>query len=203
MSIPLCPSTTTQQPCGQLSLRVVQSAVQHNTFSQLWGVRTPEEAKATIDEYFDYKFGRLDWRTVTFKTRIENVPNYQGNAVINYTLHDVPFTRVIEHKHFEAFGQAIYDTPKTVAREEYSIEYKSGMKQFYPVNDAATMPLLTNIAPSPPKNKTSASFISSKLDLDIGSADICLWCPVRATSDSAIDYVSLRSVSFAPFVFNC
>ena len=60
LSIPLCPSTTTQQPCGQLSLRVVQSAVQQNTFSQLWGVRTPEEAKAKIDEYFDYKFGRLD-----------------------------------------------------------------------------------------------------------------------------------------------
>ena len=89
-----------------------------------------------IDEYFDFRFGRLDWRTVTFKTRIEDTPNYQGNAVINYTSHDVPYTRVIEHKHFEMFGQAVYDCPKTVVSEEYSTEYKTGMEQFYPVNDA-------------------------------------------------------------------
>lgn len=88
-----------------------------------------------IDEYFDYKLGRLDWRTVTFKKRIENTPNYQGNAVINYTSHEVPYTRVIEHKHFEAFGQSVYDNPKTVISEEYSTEYKPGMEQFYPVND--------------------------------------------------------------------
>ena len=88
-----------------------------------------------IDEYFSYQLGRLDWRTVTFKTRIENTPNYQGNAVINYTSHDVPYTRVIEHKHFESFGQAVYDNPKTVISEEYSTEYKPGKEQFYPVND--------------------------------------------------------------------
>ncbi len=88
-----------------------------------------------IDEYFDFRLGHLDWRTVTFKTRVENTPNYQGNAVINYTSHDVPYTRVIEHKHFEMFGQAVYDCPKTVISEEYSTEYKPGMEQFYPVND--------------------------------------------------------------------
>ena len=88
-----------------------------------------------IDEYFDFRFGRLDWRTVTFKTRIEDTPNYQGNAVINYTSHDVPYTRVIEHKHFEMFGQTVYECPKTVISEEYSTEYKPGMEQFYPVND--------------------------------------------------------------------
>ena len=88
-----------------------------------------------IDEYFGYKLGRLDWRTVSFKTRIEDTPNYQGNAVVNYTSHDVPYTRVIEHKHFEMFGQAVYDCPKTVVSEEYSTEYKPGMEQFYPVND--------------------------------------------------------------------
>lgn len=88
-----------------------------------------------IDEYFDFKLGRLDWRTVTFKTRIENTPNYQGNAVINYTSHEVPHTRVIEHKHFETFGQAVYENPKTVISEEFSAEYKPGMEQFYPVND--------------------------------------------------------------------
>lgn len=88
-----------------------------------------------IDEYFGYQFGRLDWRTVTFKTRIVDTPNYQGNAVINYTSHNEPYTRVIEHKHFEMFGQAVYDCPKTVVSEEYSAEYEPGMEQYYPVND--------------------------------------------------------------------
>jgi len=88
-----------------------------------------------LDEYFDYKLGRLDWRTVSFKTRIEDTPNYQGNAVVNYTSHDVPYTRVIEHKHFEMFGQEVYDCPKTVISEEYSTEYKDGMEPYYPVND--------------------------------------------------------------------
>lgn len=88
-----------------------------------------------VDEYFDYKLGKLDWRTVSFKTRVENTPNYQGNAVVNYTSHNEPYTRVIEHKHFEMFGQEVYDCPKTVVSEEYSTEYKEGMEPYYPVND--------------------------------------------------------------------
>lgn len=88
-----------------------------------------------IDEYFGYRLGKLDWRTVSFKTRIENTPNYQGNAVVNYTSHDQPYTRIIEHKHFEMFGQTVYDCPKTVVSEEYSTEYKEGMEPYYPVND--------------------------------------------------------------------
>lgn len=88
-----------------------------------------------IDEYFGYSLGKLDWRTVSFKTHIENTPNYQGNAVVNYTSHEVPYTRVIEHKHFEMFGQDIYNCPKTVVSEEYSTEYKEGMEPYYPVND--------------------------------------------------------------------
>ena len=89
-----------------------------------------------IDEYFGSRFGELNWRTVSFKSRVEDTPNYQGNAVVNYTSHDVPYTRVIEHKHFESFGQAVYDNPKTVISEEYSTEYKPGMEPYYPVNDA-------------------------------------------------------------------
>lgn len=88
-----------------------------------------------LDEYFDYKLGKLDWRTVSFKTRIEDTPNYQGNAVVNYTSHTEPYTRVIEHKHFEMFGQEVNNCPKTVVSEEYSTEYKDGMEQYYPVND--------------------------------------------------------------------
>lgn len=88
-----------------------------------------------IDEFFDYKLGKLDWRTVSFKTRIEETPNYQGNAVVNYTSHNEPYTRVIEHKHFEMFGQEVYDCPKTIVSEEYSTEYKEGLEPYYPVND--------------------------------------------------------------------
>lgn len=88
-----------------------------------------------LDEYFNFALGKLDWRTVNFKTRVENIPNYQGNAVVNYTSHDQPYTRVIEHKHFEMFGQEIYDCPKTVVSEEYSTEYKEGMEPYYPVNN--------------------------------------------------------------------
>lgn len=88
-----------------------------------------------IDEYFNYSLGKLDWRTVSFKTRIEDTANFQGNAVVNYTSHEKPYTRVIEHKHFEMFGQEVYDCPKSVVSEEYSIEYKDGMEPYYPVND--------------------------------------------------------------------
>ena len=88
-----------------------------------------------LDEYFGYKYGKLDWRTVSFKTRVEDTPNYQGNAVVNYTSHEKPYTRVIEHKHFEMFGQEVYDCTKTVISEEYSTEYKDGMEPYYPVND--------------------------------------------------------------------
>ena len=88
-----------------------------------------------LDEFFDFQLGRLEWRTVTFKTRTVDMPNYQGNAVVNYTSHNEPYTRVIEHKHFERFGQSVYDNAKTVVSEEYSAEYITGMEPYYPVND--------------------------------------------------------------------
>ncbi len=88
-----------------------------------------------IDEYYDYCFGHLDFRTVSFEHEIMNLPNYQGNAVVNYTEREIPYTRIIEHKHFEMFGQAVYDCPKTVISREYSTEWKSGMEPYYPVND--------------------------------------------------------------------
>lgn len=88
-----------------------------------------------IDEYFGFCYGKLDWRSVSFQTKVLDTPNYQGNAVVNYTSHEQPYTRVIEHKHFEMFGQAVYDSPKTVISEEYSTEFKEGMEPFYAVND--------------------------------------------------------------------
>lgn len=88
-----------------------------------------------IDEYFEFKLGKLDWRTVSFNTRIIDIPNYQGNAVINYTSHNEPYTRIIEHKHFEMFGQDVYENPKTIVSEEYSMEYKDDMEPYYPINN--------------------------------------------------------------------
>lgn len=88
-----------------------------------------------LDEYFDFKLGKLDWRTVSFKTYQLETPNYQGNAVMNYTSNNEPYTRIIEHKHFEMFGQEVYNCPKTVISEEYSTEYQDGMEPYYPVND--------------------------------------------------------------------
>ena len=88
-----------------------------------------------IDEFYDYQFGKLNYRTVRFEHEIIDKPNYQGNAVVNYTEREVPYTRVIEHKHFEMFGQEVYDNPKTVISKEYSTEWKDGMEPYYPVND--------------------------------------------------------------------
>ena len=89
-----------------------------------------------LDKYFNYQYGKLNWRTVRFETEMKDCPNYQGNAVVNYTSHDKPYTRIIEHKHFEMFGQEVYNCPKTIISKEYSTEYKEGMEPYYPVNDA-------------------------------------------------------------------
>lgn len=84
-----------------------------------------------IDEYFNYSLGSLDWRSLKFDTKVLDQTNYQGNAVVNYTGHEVDYTRVIEHKHFE------FDTtsPKTVITFEYPADYKEGMEKYYTVND--------------------------------------------------------------------
>ncbi len=88
-----------------------------------------------IDQFYDYRFGKLQYRTVRFETETLDTPNYQGNAVVNYTDRETPYTRIIEHKHFESFGQAVYDNPKTVISREFSTEWQPGMEPYYPVND--------------------------------------------------------------------
>ena len=84
-----------------------------------------------IDEYFNYSLGELDWRSLKFDTKVLDEVNHQGNAVVNYTGHEVDYTRVIEHKHFE------FDTtsPKTVVTYEYPADYEKGMEKYYTVND--------------------------------------------------------------------
>ncbi len=90
-----------------------------------------------IDRYFDYRFGPLEYRSVRFETEILDTPNYQGNAVVNYTDSETPYTRIIEHKHFE------FDTtsPKTVISREYSAAWKVGDEPYYPVNDGTNTAL--------------------------------------------------------------
>ena len=89
-----------------------------------------------IDEFYDYRFGKLDYRTVRFEHEFLPCPNYQGNAVVNYTAREVPFTRIIEHKHFEMIGQGVYDNSNTVISREFPSECQEGMEPLYPVNNA-------------------------------------------------------------------
>ena len=96
-----------------------------------------------IDDFFGNCYGNLDYRTVRFETEIINKPNYQGVAIMNFTSHDAPYTRIMEHKHFEKFGNEVYDNPKTVITREYSVEYETGMEPYYPINNDRNMKLYT------------------------------------------------------------
>ena len=88
-----------------------------------------------IDEFYDYQYGKLEYRTVRFENEILNTPNYQGLAQINYTDADIPYTRIIEHKHFESFADDVYKNPQTVISREFSVEWTDGMEPYYPIND--------------------------------------------------------------------
>lgn len=90
---------------------------------------------AKIDQFYDYCYGRLDYRSLRFEHETLDCPNYQGNAVVNYTDKEVAYTRTIEHKHFEMFGDKVYDIPKTVVTREYPQEWHDGLEPYYPVND--------------------------------------------------------------------
>ena len=91
-----------------------------------------------IDEYFDFKEGKLEYRTVEFKNEILDEENYQGNAVVNYTEREIPYTRIIEHKHFENAKSA-----KTVISKEYPVEWRDGLEPYYPINDERNSTLLS------------------------------------------------------------
>ena len=84
-----------------------------------------------IDAFFDYEFGPLEYKTVELDHQKKDIPNFQGNAVVNYTEQEIPFTRIIEHKHFE-----FIESDKTWISYEYPVPYKTGSEPYYPVNDA-------------------------------------------------------------------
>ena len=88
-----------------------------------------------IDEFYNYQYGKLEYRTVRFENETLNTANYQGLAQINYTDADIPYTRIIEHKHFESFADDVYKNPLTVISREFSVEWTDGMEPYYPIND--------------------------------------------------------------------
>jgi UDP-galactopyranose mutase len=88
-----------------------------------------------IDEFYDYCFGELEYRSLAFETEVLDVENYQGNAVVNYTEYEIPYTRIIEHKHFEFQCQDGTNNPKTVITREYPKFWKHGDEPYYPMND--------------------------------------------------------------------
>lgn len=94
-----------------------------------------------VDEFYNYCFGKLEYRSVRFREEILNTANYQGSAVVNFTDIDIPYTRIIEHKHFENFGQDVYNIRNTVISKEYPIEWKEGIEPFYPINNEKNMKL--------------------------------------------------------------
>ena len=116
----------------------VRTMVNTNFFEErAWWERIADKIVFTgkIDEYYNYCFGKLEYRTVRFEEEVHDCSNYQGNAVVNYTEAEVPYTRIIEHKHFEMFGTEIDKCSKTVVSKEYSTEWQPGMEPYYPVND--------------------------------------------------------------------
>lgn len=120
---------------GIIEKLLADSDVQLDTIYKKFMKENPDIAEKTIytgmiDEFFDYKLGALQYRSVRFETEILDMENYQGNAVVNYTQREIPFTRIIEHKHFEYGKQK-----KTVISREYSSEWKKGDEPYYPVND--------------------------------------------------------------------
>lgn len=89
----------------------------------------------SIDEYYGHVFGKLQYRSLRFDTSVLDVCNFQGNAIVNYTDEITPYTRIVEHKHFECFGDDVYKNPKTVITKEYSAEYCEGSEPYYPINN--------------------------------------------------------------------
>lgn len=122
----------------QCLLAGIETRIETNFFTDrtLWeSIAEKIVFTGKIDEFYNYKYGYLEYRTVSFEQETLDTPNWQGNAVVNYTEKEVPYTRIIEHKHFELFGSDVYKCPKTVISKEYSTEWKPGMEPYYPVND--------------------------------------------------------------------
>jgi len=119
-------------------LKCVETRVSTNFFEKrsYWeSIATQILFTGKIDEYYDYRFGQLEWRSVRFEQETLDMPNYQGNAVMNFTDAATPYTRIIEHKHFEMFGDEVYKCRRTVISREYSTEWHEGVEPFYTVND--------------------------------------------------------------------
>ena len=129
-----------------------------------------------IDEFFDYRLGVLEYRMVRFETEVLDTDNYQGNAVVNYTEREVPYTRIIEHKHFQ-FG----NQPKTVISREYPSEWTPGEEPYYPINNDKNAALYREYAELARKEEKVVfggrlgEYKYYDMDKVIRSAFSCLW----------------------------
>ena len=106
-----------------------------------------------IDAYYGYQFGELEYRSVSFETEVLDQPNYQGNAVVNYTEYEVPYTRIIEHKHFEFGTQDM-----TVISREYPAAWKKGDEPYYPVNNEKNNMLYHSYGYAPCRSRSSSGY---------------------------------------------
>ena len=114
-----------------------RTSVDYFTDKEYWDSQAREIVfTGKIDEFYGYRYGKLEYRTIRFEQEVLRMPNFQGNAVINYTDRETPFTRIIEHKHFETFGSAVYENPSTVISKEFSTEWTEGAEAYYPINNA-------------------------------------------------------------------
>lgn len=119
-------------------LRDIETQIDTNFFEerQYWESITEKIIyTGPIDEFFNFCYGKLEYRSLKFEEEIIKTSNFQGNAVINYTEKDIPYTRIIEHKHFEYFGEEVEKNPITVISKEYPLEWKTGMEAYYPINN--------------------------------------------------------------------
>lgn len=128
----------------------------------------------SLDEYFNFIYGHLEYRTVSFETELLACPNFQGNAVVNYTEREIPYTRIIEHKHFELFGNEIYSLPNTIISKEYSTEWKPGMEPCYPINDERNAMLFAKYE-SLAKNINNVIFGGRLADYKYYDMDAVIW----------------------------
>lgn len=138
----------------QVKLNVDFKKYQNEILEYVNSKNIPLVYTGPIDEFFDYKYGQLEWRTVKFENEIVNVSNYQGNSVINYATKNEPYTRIIEHKHFTCISDSdIYEANSTVVTKEYSVNWQPGMEPYYPINNDNNLEILSKYQEEANSNK--------------------------------------------------
>ena len=145
-----------------------------------------------IDQYYDYCYGELEYRSLFFETQVMDVENYQGNAVVNYTEYEIPYTRVIEHKHFEFQCQDGTNNPKTVITREYPKTWQRGDEPYYPMNDSKNNAIYIKYME---KSKAEDKVIFG------GRLGMYQYFDMHQVVDAALKCVSANTCNFLAFFF--